>query len=360
MAKKVNSNTKALNKEEKIKQFNPNDAALYDGIYGLPFTANESETIVIPVPWEVTVSYHSGTAKGPQAILEASYQVDLFDPFLKDAWTLGIFMETIPASIVRKNTTFRKKNEQYLKLLDKTTIAAQRQKEKYIAEINRACEWLNNEVYALTSQYLQHNKLVVLLGGDHSTPFGFIRALANTVDTFSILQIDAHTDLRNAYQGFNYSHASIMYNVLHHIPSVEKLVQVGIRDYCEEEYQLIQSHPKITTFFDKDIKNDLYRGDSWDRICNRIISHLGNYVYISFDIDGLDPKLCPNTGTPVAGGFEVEEVLYLLEKMVLSGKKIIGFDLNEVAPAKNNDWDANVAARLLYRIINIAQRSRKK
>lgn len=355
MSSKKQSLKKTDTKSEKIKNFNPNDAALFNGIFGLPFNAAESQTILIPVPWEVTVSYHSGTAKGPEAILQASYQVDLFDPFLKDAWKKGIYIEKIPHKIFQKNKIYRKKAEQYFKLLDKKSN--NKAKQKLIKDIDSACMWMNEEVRMLTSKYLQQKKLVGLIGGDHSTPFGFIQSVADNFGNFSILQIDAHADLRQAYQGLKYSHASIMYNVIQHIQPLSKLVQVGIRDYCEEEYNISQTHPKIKTFFDKDIKHALYRGDSWDRICNRIVNELTDKVYISFDIDGLDPKLCPNTGTPVAGGFDVEQVLYLFEKIVLSGKKIIAFDLNEVAPAKNNDWDANVAARLLYRIINIAQRN---
>lgn len=357
MAKRTSE--KKYSKEQKIKNFNPNDAAVHDGCFGLPFNEKESDTILIPVPWEVTVSYHSGTAKGPHAILEASYQVDLFDPFLKDAWKKGICMLKPSAEIFKKNKLYRKKTEQYIRLIDKSDSTALKQKNKLCKEINTACEWMNKTVKKTAQEYLKQNKLVVLIGGDHSTPLGLIHAMAEHFGRFSLLQIDAHADLRNAYQGLKYSHASIMYNVLQEVHTLDKLVQVGIRDYCEDEYLLTQSHPKIKTFFDKDIKQSMYRGDSWDRICNRIIKELGEKVYISFDIDGLDPKLCPNTGTPVAGGFDTEQVLYLFEKIVLSGKQIIGFDLNEVAPAKDNDWDANVAARLLYRMINIAQRSWK-
>jgi agmatinase len=344
-----------LSKEKKIESFNPNDAAIFDGIFGLPFNADESDTIVIPVPWEVTVSYHSGTAKGPQAILDASYQVDLFDPFLKDAWKKGIYFEKINKSIIKKSNTFRKKALRYLQLLEKNSKQAQKQSKQLLKEINAACGWMNEWVEKTATKYLQQNKLVVLIGGDHSTPLGLIKAASKKFGNFSLLQIDAHADLRNAYQGFQYSHASIMYNVLQEVEQVEKLVQIGIRDYCEEEYNIMQNHPKVKTFFDREIKHNLYRGDSWDRICNRIINELSEKVYISFDIDGLDPKLCPNTGTPVAGGFDTEQVLYLFEKIKLSDRKIIAFDINEVSPAKDNDWDANVAARLLYKMINIAQ-----
>ncbi len=349
---------KKLTKSDKINNFNPNYAALYDGIFGLPFNADESNTILIPVPWEVTVSYHSGTAKGPESILNASYQVDLFDPFLEEAWKLGIYIEKINPHLLKKNKQYRKKAETYFDLLNKKeTIQNKRKKQLIIREINNACKWMNQWVKNTATHYLRRNKLVSLIGGDHSTPYGFIQAIAEQHRHFSILQIDAHADLRKAYQGLQFSHASIMYNVIQDIQSLTKLVQIGIRDYCEEEYQHTQSHPKIKTFFDKDIKQAMYYGESWDRICSRIIKELDDNIYISFDIDGLDPKLCPNTGTPVAGGFETEQILFLLEKIVLSGKKIIAFDLNEVATGKENEWDANVAARLLYRMINIAQKS---
>jgi len=178
-------------------------------------------------------------------------------------------------------------------------------------------------------------------------------------DRFAVLQIDAHADLRHAYEGFTYSHASIMYNVLKS-PAVGRLIQLGIRDLCEEETKVMQrAMGRVVTFYDEDIKSSLYKGKNWDSICDEVVRQLPSLVYISFDIDGLDPKLCPNTGTPVAGGFEFQQIIYLLKKIVTSGKKIIGFDLNEVAPG-NDDWDANVGARLLYQLCNWTAVSQKK
>ena len=147
-----------------------------------------------------------------------------------------------------------------------------------------------------------------------------------------------------------------MFNALK-IKNVSKLVQVGIRDYCQAEYDIIKnSNGRVETFFDRDIRHRQYEGESWKQICTDIISRLPDQVYISFDIDGLDPKLCPNTGTPVAGGFEFEQAVYLLQKLAESGKKIIGFDINEVAPGET-EWDANVGARLLFRMANLMARS---
>ena len=222
--------------------------------------------------------------------------------------------------------------------------------------INEECIKLNKWVKTKALDYINKNKVVALLGGDHSTPLGLMQALAEKFNSFGILQIDAHADLREAYEGFEFSHASIMYNALK-IPNVSTLVQVGIRDYCEAEYNLIQNaNGRIITFFDRDIKHKQYEGTSWSSICNTIIEALPADIYLSFDIDGLDPKLCPNTGTPVAGGFEFEQILLLIEKIVDSGKRIIAFDLNEVTPG-GNEWDANVGARLLYRIANLAAKS---
>ncbi len=345
-----------MTKEEKIKNFDPNSIGqVNDGMFGLPFTLDECETVLIPVPWEVTVSYGGGTAEGPAAILNASYQVDLYDPFIKDAWKKGIGMDDISEEVKGKSDNLRRLAEKYIDALANGESAGGEEMKKISESIKSDSLWLNNWVKKRALHFLSFNKRIGLVGGDHSTPLGMMQAMAERFGDFGILQIDAHADLRDAYEGFEFSHASIMFNALK-IKQVQKLVQVGIRDYCEAEIDLINnSKGRVSTFFDRDIKYAQYNGDSWDRICNRIIAELPDKIYLSFDIDGLDPKLCPNTGTPVAGGFETEQVLFLLEKIVKSKKQIIAFDVNEVSLGEDgNDWDANVAARLIYRIANMA------
>ncbi|MEW6467317.1 MAG: agmatinase family protein [Bacteroidota bacterium] len=347
-----------MTKEEKIRAFNPNDLGdRSNTIYGLPFTLAESEVVVIPVPWEVTVSYSPGTAKGPRAVFDASFQVDLYDPSIPDLWKIGIAMDEIPKTLKLQSGRLRKKAERYISLLEKGRSPAKDRSMRAVqSEINAACAKMNAWVKQRALQHLDRNKVVALLGGDHSTPLGLMQALAEKHRSFGILQIDAHADLRNAYEGFEFSHASIMFNALK-IPQVRKLVQVGIRDYCEEEVMLEKnSGGRVKTFYDRDIKHRQYSGTAWKDICADIIKELPDQVYLSFDIDGLDPKLCPNTGTPVAGGFEAEQVLYLVQQAVEAGKRIIAFDINEISPGRD-EWDANVGARLLYRLAGLAARS---
>ncbi|MDQ3111361.1 MAG: agmatinase family protein [Bacteroidota bacterium] len=350
-----------MSKADKIANFNPNDLGDPNAnIYGLPFTCEEAEVVIIPVPWDVTVSYSDGTANGPEAIFNASFQVDLFEPEIKDAWKIGIAMEEIPEELKSRAGILREGAKAYITAL---TNGVDESKAELIGKIrdqvNAGSDLLNAWVKQRCLEWMDKGKLVALLGGDHSTPFGMMQALAEKYPSYAILQIDAHADLRKAFEGFTYSHASIMYNALT-IPQVSKLVQVGIRDFCQEEAELIHnSNGRVKTFFDRDLKHAQYEGKTWAQQVKEIIETLPQNVYISFDIDGLDPKLCPGTGTPVAGGFEFEQAAYLIQQVAKSGKKIIGIDLNEVSPGED-EWDANVGARMLFRMCNLMALSNGK
>ncbi len=350
-----------MNKEQKIRAFDASSPGDRSGnIFGLPFTCEEADVVILPVPWDVTVSYGAGTSKGPEAVFKASLQVDLYDPLVRNAWKAGFAMEKIPAAVAGKSKLLRKKAEKYIRAIESGKDVLKNKELKKIREdINKECRGLNKWVKEQTARLLEKEKIVSLLGGDHSTPLGLLQAVAEKHGEFAILQIDAHADLRNAYEGFEFSHASIMHNALK-VPQLKKLVQVGIRDYCDEEAHAIRSsNGRVKTFFDRSIKHAMFEGKTWESVCSEIISELPDKVYVSFDIDGLDPKLCPGTGTPVPGGFEFEQAVYLLQKLVFSGKKIIAFDINEVAP-RDDEWDANVGARLLYRLCILAALSNGK
>lgn len=345
-----------MNNKSQKKDFNPNGVGLKNGNFiGLPFTEESANIILIPVPWDVTVSYSEGTANAPEAILNASVQIDLFDADVQDAWKQGIFFQPLNQIILSDRDELRPKAALYIDFIENGGDVKINQKMKAsLQEINNRSEELNDWVFRVSKELLDRGKLVGIVGGDHSVPLGFLKALAKKYDDFGVLQIDAHHDLRESYEGFTYSHASIFTNALE-IGNISKLVQVGIRDYCEEEVLKVgEEGNRITVFYDKQINENIFNGINWNKQCEKIIEQLPENVYVSFDIDGLDPKLCPTTGTPVPGGLEFSETFFLIKKVVESGRKIIGFDLCEVG---NKEWDANVGARVLYKLCNLMGKS---
>jgi agmatinase len=338
-------------KAEQIAGFDPNGVGRQGSLFGLPFTPETAGVVILPVPWDVTVSYAAGTSGGPMAVFEASPQIDYFLMDIPDAWKTGIAMEEISTAWAERGAALRSKVEPYIEALEAGADPEElaRAHAGLLREVEQASEQLRDSIEQQAGIHLDAGKVVGLLGGDHSTPLGLMTALAKRHEAFGILQIDAHADLRDAYEGFRYSHASIMTNALE-LPQVKRLVQVGVRDFCEAEHRVVEgSDGRIISFYDQALKEEQYSGTSWHDQCMKIVESLPRKVYISFDIDGLDPKLCPHTGTPVAGGFELEEALYLIKQVVKSGRKIIGFDLCEVAPGED-EWDGNVGARVLYRL----------
>ena len=351
-----------MTKAEKIAQFNPSGVGLRnENFIGLPFEEQDAEVILMPVPWDVTVSYSAGTATAARNILEASAQLDLFDHDVPDAWKMGLYMRPLNEDWLKKAEKYRKKAEKYIDFLENGgNIDENPTMQKNLKEVNDACESLRQWVFEETQALLKADKLVGLVGGDHSTPLGYLQALATQYNNFGVLHFDAHLDLRKAYEGFEYSHASIFYNVMHRIPQISRMVSIGIRDYCEEELQVIDNQDgRIQIFYDSYVKKQLYKGMSLYSVYQNVIDMLPENVYISFDIDVLTPHLCPNTGTPVPGGMEFQEAMFLIKCVLDSGRKIIGFDLNEVA-GEGNEWDGNVGARVLYKLANVMGKSQGK
>ena len=333
--------------------FNPNDMATNGtGVFGLPFEADNSRLHIYPVPWEVTTSYGDGASRGPGAIRRASFQVDLFDIETGDAYMAGYYMFEPSEEIAKMGRELKKKAKLIVAAIEDGR-ESEPEPVKLQAEINRASDQVNDWVYKHAKQTLAAGKIPAVIGGDHSTPFGLIKAVTEHYKgDVGILHIDAHADLRDAYQGYEHSHASIMFNVMEKIRP-KQLVQLGIRDFSPGEYGYIQKNSdRIKTYFDAVSKRRLNRGDSWQKICDEAVAHLPHNVHISFDIDGLSPDLCPGTGTPVPGGLSFDQALALFATVQESGRRIVGFDLTEVAETEDSesDWDGNVGARILFKL----------
>jgi len=345
-----------------MTNFDPNGVGVANGnIFGFPYTEEEATIVIIPIPWDATASYGKGTSDGPKVILEASTQLDFYHPNLDKAYDTKVFMAPISSEWKEINDQCCIKSIEYISCLETKgeEIAFEKFKTE-IEEINHAHHALKENLKNRCLALIDAGKIPAVLGGEHSTPLGLIEALNERHEHFGILQIDAHADLREAYEGFSQSHASIMDNVLKNCSNMQKLVQVGIRDISEREVDYSANSTRVQTFYDWELKNQQFAGKSWKVQVEEIINYLPPKVYISFDIDGLRPELCPNTGTPVVGGFDLQEIAFLFFKLVESGREIIGFDLNEVAPGTEGDWDANVGARALWQLVCATEKSRRK
>lgn len=336
-----------------MTSFDANAAAPSDsGIFGLDCAEQESAIVLVPVPFAATVSYGGGAERGPSAILEASRQVDLFDYQFGRFYERGIHLQTPEPSLLPSHEKARALVVAQLEGRGGAAAASA------TAAIDAAGARVNEIVHRATSRILAEGRTPGIVGGDHSVPFGAIAACAERHPGLGILHVDAHADLRVAYEGFRWSHASIMDNVLREVPRVERLVQVGIRDFCEQEFLAIQqSGGRVLTHFDQEWQRRRCLGASFDALCQEAVKALPRDVWVSFDVDGLDPALCPHTGTPVPGGLSFAEAAHLLEVLARSGRRIVGFDVVEVAPG-DDEWDANVGARLLFKLCGAALHAR--
>ena len=331
--------------------FDPEAAAQPgSGIFGLPHDPQRARVAIVPAPFAATVSYGQGAERGPEAVLAASQQVDLYDFHFGRVYEAGIAMEEADPEVVAAHQRGR------AAAADVIADGGAPAGDPRCSPVDEAGALLNRKLGARARALLDEGKIVGILGGDHSVPFAAIEAAAAR-GPLGVLHVDAHADLRDAYEGFAWSHASIMHNVLEACPNVERLVQVGVRDYSEGELRAIHaSGGRVLTHFAAAWSRRRFSGETFDALVDEALRPLPARVWVSVDIDGLDPSLCPNTGTPVPGGLQFDELAHLLHRLATSGRVIAGFDLVEVAPGAD-EWDANVGARVLYKLCGAAVRA---
>lgn len=274
---------------------------------------DDAQIVIVSAPYEHTVSYGRGTGRGPEAILEASHYVEFWDEEF------------------RRELCF----EKGIATIEPIDFGG--------AADADALAIIEEQVRGL----LARDKFVVTLGGEHTISAAPIKAHLERYPELTVLQIDAHSDLRNEYEGTRFSHASVMARVLEFLPA-SSIVQAGIRAQCREEYELIEREG-INTFFGYEIRQGVY-GQSWKE---RVLDALGPEVYITFDIDGLDPSIMPSTGTPEPGGLLWDETIQLM-KLIGKHRRIVGFDVVELAPVPDVAWPDFLAAKLVSKMLNAA------
>ncbi len=338
--------------------FDPNAAAADPAnIFGLPHSREDASIVLIPIPYDATSSYGVGSCHAPEAIREASAQVDLFDRRFGNIFERGIFMEPTAPEIEDWSRKARVLSEPIIE-----RGGSKVGDEDAVHKVDQYSSRAAGYAYERAKSALNEGKIPGLIGGEHGVSYGLYKAVAEHHPGVGILQIDAHMDLRAAFEGFAWSHASVMHNVVHDLDGVSRIVQVGIRDYCEQEAALAESlapdkapegQTQVVTFFWDDIADERQGGVPWPVICERIVNRLPSEVLIDIDIDGLDPTLCPNTGTPVPGGLSWDDLSFLLRMIKESDRNVVAFDLVEVCPSKvpgSPPTDASVGARVLYRL----------
>ncbi len=277
-------------------------------------TVDRAQIVIVQAPYEHTVSYGGGTKKGPKAIIDASAYVEFYDDETDRelCFDVGIATDTPVA-------------------FGTATDA-------------RALEKIRTRV----SKLLAMEKFVVTLGGEHTISSAPIAAHLERYPKMSVLQFDAHSDLRDSYQGSKYSHASVMARVAE-MMSPKRITQVGIRALCSEERAFIREN-KVNTFF----ASALHKGDHGKHWAKKVVQTLGKDVYITFDVDALDPAIMPSTGTPEPDGLTYHEALDVVREVVRSGRRIVGMDIVELAPVPKVTHPDLATARLLYKMLNLA------
>ena len=315
-------------------------AAAEGALFGFPLPLEEARLVVIPVPYEATVSSRGGTREGPRALLDASGQVDLYDPLAGEPWRLGLGALPLEEAI--------------FDLSEAAAQAAERARDgdrEAHAEVERIGRAVWDWVRAATGAALDSGRVPLVIGGEHAVSFGAIDAAAARRRGLGVLQIDAHADLRGAYEGWKTSHASVMRRVLE-LPGIARVAQVGLRDLSLEEVAARDaSHGRAVWFTDAELARRTFEGEPFAALARDIVETLPEEVWISVDIDGLEASLCPGTGTPVPGGLGWREATYLLAEVARSGRRVVGADLVEVGAGF---WDGFVAAKLLYLLAGVA------
>ncbi len=270
---------------------------------------DNSKIAVLSAPYEKTTSYGKGTAKGPKAILDASHYVEFFD-------------EEMVKEVCFKEGIATLKALDFKKLHGKKAL---------------------DLIYYSVKSLIDAGKFVITLGGEHSISTAPIQAHFDSYKDLSILHFDAHSDLREEYEGSKYSHASFAARVSEF---TTKITQVGIRAQCKKEYEFIKEKG-ISTFYAHEMRERGFNAI----LISKIISTLSPNVYITFDVDYFDPSIMPSTGTPEPNGFYWDETMRLL-KRVCAERNLVGFDVVELAPRKNFTFPDFLTAKLIYKILN--------
>ena len=331
------------------------------GYYFRDATATTDAPIVlVSAPWAVTSAAGQGAAYTPDAIIDASTAVSLYDIVSNTSIEGKVATAEVDYDLQESSLQLGGDAAKVVAHIEDGGVLSGDYFARKVVRINLGFRDMHRSVGKRVFRYANKGKIVGIVGGDHSVTFGAVRSISSVHPQMGVLFIDAHSDLRPSGKIFDYSHLSVARNIVDEIPAVSKLVQVGVRDMSLEEVEFAQNHPKVTMFCHEKLTAERFSGRSWGEVCDDVVSQLPEKVYISFDIDALSPECCPHTKRPVAGGMTFDEAVCLINRVAESGREIVGFDLTEIVPVMESGVDAAVGARMLVKLCAAALCSKKE
>ncbi len=308
----------------------------------------DAEVVIISVPWSVTSDFGRGATYTPDAIIDVSLGKELYDVASGMSIEGRIATAEIDYNIQESSEQLGRDAERAMRSHIEMGVgdyAAHK-----VANVNEGFSAMHESVYQQTKYWSLLGKRIAVVGGDHSVAFGAVKALSENNDGMGVLFIDAHADFCREEEPFNFSHRTIARDIAESIPSVAKLVQVGVRDVDRAEVEQLTANDRVEVFYAEQLMAKRFEGSCWGDLCREIVAKLPQKVYVSLDIDALKIEFCNNTTAPTPGGMTFDEVVYMVNMVVESGREIVGFDISEVVSSLDDKMDAIVGARLLAKL----------
>ena len=339
------------------KEFDPNTISPDNGNYfGLSLTPEESALVLLSAPWDATSSLHTGSSYAPDAIIEMSRFVDFYEPMAPNSWRKGIATIPIDYSIQDLSHRLHSDTERLTKLHDEfgISIIDDFMYDRRLKRVNEGSIEVNDMLFEQTTQWLDQGKVVGVVGGDQSISYSIIKAMGYKYEQLGVIHIGSKCDMHEAYQGFDFSHASTMYNVMRDVPQIEQMAFVGVQEFSPIEWERATNDKRVKLFTAQEIWTQQFEGKTWSEQVTEIVETMPQNVYIALNISGLTCEYSPNKGRISNGGLSLYQFIYLMDRVVASGRRIVGFDITEVVPRTGHKRDILVIARLLFKMCSIA------
>ena len=321
---------------------------------------DKAQVVIVSAPWDVTSAGGDGSAYAPDAIIDSSAHLGLFDAASGISLDGKVATATINYDIQENSQRLGVDAGKVISHIEDGGLIAGEYFTRKVARVDEGFVRMHDSIYSQTGHWLEAGKSVGVVGGDHTVGFGAVRAVAEHEGEIGVLYIDAYCDMRLAGESiFNYSHLSAARNIMEEIPAVVRMVQVGVRDTGSEEYERVKADKRMSLFLMDYLAAARFGGRSWSDICDEVVAQLPQKVYISIDASVLALDCCPHSKRPVAGGLSFNETIFLINAVVASGRAIVGFDLTGIVPKFGNNTDAVTGARLLAKLCCATIKCRK-